>query len=120
RWTMVCGEEGARPAVAPDAARRSGRIVVLAGDAGIGKTSLTAQFARRAHEEGGVVLAGRAPEEALVPYQPFIEALRHYFSAAPLEELRVSVREYGPELAQLVPELRRRVPDLPWPIGGDP
>src|SRR5947209_13099372 len=95
-------------------------MVVLAGDAGIGKTSLTAQFARRAHEEGGVVLAGRAPEEALVPYQPFIEALRHYFSAAPLEEVRVSVREYGPELAQLVPELRRRVPDLPWPIGGDP
>jgi hypothetical protein len=67
-----------------------------------------------------VVLAGRAPEEALVPYQPFIEALRHYFSAAQLDELRASVREYGPELAQLVPELRRRVPDLPQPPAADP
>jgi DNA-binding SARP family transcriptional activator/tetratricopeptide (TPR) repeat protein len=120
RWTLARGEGLAAAGDPSESERRAGRIVVLAGDAGIGKTSLAAEVARRAHDGGGVVLAGRAPEEALVPYQPFIEALRHYFSAAPLEELRVSVREYGPELAQLVPELRRRVPDLPRPLGGDP
>jgi tetratricopeptide (TPR) repeat protein len=108
------GERGER---AP--ASEAARIVVVAGDAGIGKTSLAAEVARRAHDDGGVVLAGRAPEEALTPYQPFLEALRHYFATAPLSELRAVVSEYGPELARLVPELRRRAPDLPQAPAGE-
>jgi len=100
--------------------QRGPRIVCLAGEAGIGKTSLAAELARRAHDDGGTVLAGRAPREALVSYQPFLEALRHYFRAAPLSELRTSVRDFGPELARLVPELRRRLPDLSPEGVGDP
>ena len=102
------------------AARRAGRIMILSGDAGIGKTSLAAELARRAHEEAGVVLAGSAPEEALAPYQPFLEALRHYFASAPEGGLRAAVSEYGPELARLVPELRRRLPDLAVAPSGEP
>jgi tetratricopeptide (TPR) repeat protein len=93
--------------------------VVIAGDAGIGKTSLAAELARRAHVDGGVVLAGRAPEEALVPYQPFLEALRHYFATAEAGALRGAVRDWGPELVRLVPELSRRLPDLP-PASAEP
>ncbi len=59
------------------------RVLVLAGDPGVGKTRLAAELARRAHAEGAVVLAGRAPEESLVPYQPFLEALRHYVAGVP-------------------------------------
>ncbi len=92
---------------------RAPRIVILAGEAGIGKTSLAAELARRAHQDGAVVLAGRAPEEGLAPYQPFLEALSHYFATASLDDIRAVVREHGPELARLVPELRRRVPELP-------
>jgi len=88
------------------------QIVVLSGEAGIGKTSLAAGLARRAHEDGGVVLAGHAQEEGLAPYQPFLEALSHYFAAAPEDALVPAVREYGPELVSLIPELRRRVPEL--------
>jgi DNA-binding SARP family transcriptional activator/tetratricopeptide (TPR) repeat protein len=106
-WGDACGE-----------APRHGRIVVLSGEPGIGKTSLAAELASRAHADGGVVLAGRAPEEALVPYQPFIEAVRHYVSNAPRDELRRSVRDWGPELARLVPELGRRLGELPTPVGG--
>jgi DNA-binding SARP family transcriptional activator len=102
---------------ARDEAPRHGRIAVIAGDAGIGKTSLAAGLARRAHSGGGLVLAGRAPEEALVPYQPFLEALRHYVSSAPDGELRAAVRDYGPELSRLVPELSRRLGELPTPPG---
>ena len=88
------------------------RVVVLAGDAGVGKTRLAAELARRVHLGGAVVLAGRSPEESLLPYQPFLEALRHYVVHAPLDELRRTAREYGAELARLVPELRRRAPEL--------
>jgi DNA-binding SARP family transcriptional activator len=119
-WAAARGD---RPEPAPvaggngasvvDAVGRPGRVALLTGDPGIGKTRLTAELACRAHDDGAFVLAGRAPEETLTPYQPFLEALRHYFTGAPLPELRVTVREYGSELARLVPELRRRVPDLP-------
>jgi DNA-binding SARP family transcriptional activator len=98
----------------------SPQIVCVAGEAGIGKTRLAAELARRAHDGGAVVLAGRAPREALIPYQPFLEALRHYFTAAPLAELRAAVGEFGGELGRLVPELRRRAPDLATPGPEEP
>jgi tetratricopeptide (TPR) repeat protein len=95
-------------------------VALLTGDPGVGKTRLAAELARRCHDEGALVLAGRAPEETLAPYQPFLEALRHYFASAPLSGLRLALREYGAELARLVPELRRRVPDLPPPALDEP
>ena len=52
------------------------RLVMVAGEPGIGKTRLRAELARRAHEQGAIVLYGRNDEEALLPYQPFVEALR--------------------------------------------
>jgi DNA-binding SARP family transcriptional activator/tetratricopeptide (TPR) repeat protein len=98
----------------------SERVMLLAGDPGVGKTRLLAETAVRAFASGAIVLAGRAPEETLVPYQPFLEALGHYVFRAPLEELRSVAREYGAELGRLIPELRRRVPELPPPDPGDP
>ena len=99
---------------------QSGRIVLLAGDAGIGKTTLSAELARRVHDAGAIVLAGRSPRETVVPYQPFLEALRHWAMNAQLSDLRASTREYGSELARLIPELRRRAPDLPPPPQDEP
>ncbi len=96
------------------------KVVLLAGDPGIGKTRLVAAIAQAAYEAGAFVLAGRSPEEAIVPYQPFVEALRHYVLNVPFSELRVSAREYGTELARLIPELRRRAPDLPPPVAAEP
>ena len=51
-------------------------IMLIAGDPGIGKTRLAAELARRVHADGHVVLFGRCDEEALVPYQPWVEALQ--------------------------------------------
>jgi len=103
----------------PPRGESSGRVVLLAGDPGVGKTRLVAELAQAAQGAGAFVLAGRSPEETLVPYQPFLEAIRHYVLNVSIAELRASAREYGSELSRLVPELRRRAPELsPPPQGG--
>ncbi len=120
RWDLACGAAGAGGGDGLDADGREGRIVLLAGDAGIGKTTLTAELARRVHDEGAIVLAGRSPRENVVAYQPFLEALRHWALNAAPTDLRAKTREYGSELARLIPELRRRAPDLPPPPQDEP
>jgi DNA-binding SARP family transcriptional activator/tetratricopeptide (TPR) repeat protein len=116
RWARATrGDEEPESAAEHSHEEIPGRLVLLTGEAGIGKTRLLAELARSVHEDGALVLAGRAPEETLVPYQPFLEALRHYVLNAPFRELRSTTREYGSELARLMPELRRRAPDLPPP-----
>ena len=97
----------------PDSAALREPVLLLRGDPGVGKTRLLAEIAARAHASGTLVLAGRAPEQTLVPFQPFVEALGHYVRCAPSLELRTTAREHGVELARLVPELRRRLPELP-------
>jgi tetratricopeptide (TPR) repeat protein len=52
------------------------RLVMLAGEPGIGKTRLCAALGELAHDQGATVLYGRNDEEALMPYQPFVEGLR--------------------------------------------
>jgi hypothetical protein len=81
-------------------------LVVVAGEPGIGKTRLVARFAAAVHGKGAVVLYGRTDEENVSPYQPFVEALRHY--AANCAHLADSARlpDAGAgALATLVPEL---------------
>ena len=89
------------------------QFVLMAGEPGVGKTRLAAEFSRAAHAEGATVLFGRSDEEALIPYQPFVEALRHYCALCPPEDLRAQVTASGARLSRLVPELARRLPDLP-------
>ena len=61
--------------------------MLVAGEAGIGKTRLLSELAREAHDHGTVLYAG-CQEEALVSYQPFVEALRHYASSTGLDWAR--------------------------------
>jgi predicted ATPase len=61
------------------------------------------------------VLLGTCDEDASLPYQPFVEALRHYVAHAPEEVLRAHVAEHRGELGRLIPDLGRRVSDLPPP-----
>ncbi|HUP70823.1 MAG TPA: BTAD domain-containing putative transcriptional regulator [Acidimicrobiales bacterium] len=86
--------------------------VLISGEPGIGKTALAAAVAAEAHASGAIVLYGRCDEGAIVPYQPFVEALRHYVAHAPLPVLRDHLAATGGELARLLPDLRRRLPEL--------
>jgi class 3 adenylate cyclase len=94
------------------------RVALLAGEPGVGKTRLAAEVARTVHEEGATVLAGRCDEDLGVPYQPFVEALRHFADHASSPAGRLG--RYGGELVRLVPEVGERVPGLPAPLQSDP
>jgi len=76
------------------------RLALLAGEPGIGKTRLAVELAGQVREAGGVVLAGRCDEDLGVPYQPFVEALRHYVTCAADRRLG----RYAGDLARLLPE----------------
>ena len=54
-----------------------GGIVLVAGEPGIGKSRLVAEFAATAWADGATVAYGRCDQDALFPYQPFVEAIRH-------------------------------------------
>ena len=99
------------------AARGHGRIVLIGGEAGIGKSRLAAEFALHAQVQGGRLLTGTTPYPESKPFQAIAEALR---GAAPLlVSLDVAPIWLG-VAAQAVHELRVRKPDLPLPPDVDP
>jgi hypothetical protein len=94
--------------------------MAVAGEPGIGKTRLLAEFARTVHAAGGRVLYGRCDEEMAVPYQPMADAVRLALGEVSAMDLAGHVEAWGGELARLVPDLVSRLPEVPLPAGGDP
>jgi hypothetical protein len=88
------------------------QLVLLGGEAGAGKSRLAAHFATRAHRDGAVVVWGRATAEAIVPFEPMVEAIRTVLRTVSPEARRRVAAERGhlhmllPELSQIVPEVR--------------
>jgi predicted ATPase/DNA-binding SARP family transcriptional activator len=63
--------------VAYEAAHHDGRLVVLEGEAGIGKTRLAEEFAAHAMAAGATTIGGRCYDgESGLAYQPLVEGLR--------------------------------------------
>jgi DNA-binding SARP family transcriptional activator len=105
--------ELARLARAWEAARAGRRRVVLVGgEAGIGKTRLAAEAVRAAAASGAFVLHGRCDDELPIPYGPFAEALDRHAATADPDALRRQLGWGGPELSRLVVGLGQRLPEL--------
>jgi tetratricopeptide (TPR) repeat protein len=85
------------------ASARGGRrgLVMLRGEPGVGKTRLTAELARDVHPDATVLYAA-CQADALVSYQPFVDALRHYLRDRPPP---VDLGPGAAQLARLIPEL---------------
>jgi DNA-binding SARP family transcriptional activator len=94
------------------------QAVLIAGEPGIGKTSLAAALARRAHDGGALVLYGRCDEDVGSAFQPFTEALRALVAALPDDQLR-ALGHHAAHLARLLPELGERLPGLAPTIPAD-
>ena len=95
------------------------QVIVVAGEAGVGKTTLATKVATEAYEAGAIVLLGRCEEDLGTPYGPFVEALSHYVAHADTVELERHARVHGGELSRIVPGLRRRLGDVPPPVSSD-
>ena len=97
-----------------DACAGRGRLFLLAGEPGIGKSRLAEEVIAHASDRGVRVLVGRCWEAGGAPaYWPWVQSLRAYVRAADTATLRSQLGAGAPELAQIVPELRRHVPDVP-------
>lgn len=93
--------------------------VLVAGEPGVGKTRLAAEFARAAHDDGALVLFGRCDEDLGIAYQPFVEALRHHVAHLPTDRVADLGAGAG-DLARLDPQLPTRFPSVtPAPTTGD-
>ena len=95
-------------------------VVVMGGEPGIGKTRLAGELARRARDDGAVVLYGRCDEEPPCSYQPFVEALRPCIAACSPATLRECLHGMEQDLALLFPELLGRIPQMLAPSPTDP
>jgi predicted ATPase len=96
-----------------DATAGHGRIVLLAGEPGVGKTRLAQELAAYAWQRGALVLVGRCYEgEGAPPFWPWVQMLRTYVMDSDPARLRQEMGLGAADIAQVVPEVRERLPDL--------
>uniref|UniRef100_UPI0025B11284 AfsR/SARP family transcriptional regulator n=2 Tax=Amycolatopsis solani TaxID=3028615 RepID=UPI0025B11284 len=95
------------------------RVVMVGGEAGVGKTTLVANVSQTAHAQGTTVLYGRCDENLAIPYGPFVEIVSHYLDHAPASRLAEHDPQRVGELCRLVPGLAGRLPAVPAPTATD-
>ena len=91
-----------------------GRLVLVAGEPGIGKTRLAQELGSRARERGGRLLWGRCYEGDGAPaYWPWVQVLRAYAAERAPSALAAELGKGASVVAQLIPEVADALPDLP-------
>ena len=94
-----------------------GSLALIGGEPGVGKTRLSEEILSFARNEGFLALEGHCYEmEGAQPYLPWIESLELAARLVPSARLRDALGEAAPEVAKLMPELRRIYDDIPKPI----
>ena len=109
-------ELGRLRAALDDALAGRGRLLMLSGEQGIGKTRIATELAEHAERHGAGVLWGRCYErEGAPPFWPWVQVIRACVETCDPELLRSEIRRQAAVVAELVPEVRDRVPGLELP-----
>jgi eukaryotic-like serine/threonine-protein kinase len=104
-----------------DAFAGRGRLFVLVGEPGIGKTRLAEEVVAAARARDAHILVGRCWEAGGAPaYWPWVQSLRSYVRQIDSIVLEAQLGAGACEIAQILPELREVLPDLPEPSSPDP
>jgi DNA-binding SARP family transcriptional activator len=100
--------------VLADAWRGRGRVLLIAGEAGIGKSRLVRELTGEALRRDGRGLSGSChATEQMLPFRPWVDALRPAAAAAGPELLATLTPVWRAELARLFPELGIPAPHVP-------
>ncbi len=98
-----------------------GQIVMLAGEPGIGKTRIAQELAGLAEQRGARVFWGWCYEqEGAPPYWPWVQIIRSYITVTEPDQLRALTGPGAADIAEVIPDLRERFPDLEPPPVLDP
>ena len=98
-----------------------GRLVMLAGEPGIGKTRTAQELIAYATVRGAQVLWGRChAAEGAPPYWPWVQVIRSYIHGRDPEELRSQMGAGAADVAEVVLELKEVLPDLGPPPALEP
>jgi DNA-binding SARP family transcriptional activator len=91
-----------------------GRVVVIVGEAGVGKSSLVTVVGADARERGARMLLGRCYEsQQILPFGPWVDALRGGGVGQDAKALHDLAPVWRAELSRLLPEIS--APGLPTP-----
>ncbi len=95
-----------------------GSVVIISGAPGVGKSRLADEFGSEASQNGFLALAGSCYDrDDSAPFIPFVEILETALAQATSPKaFREALGDDAPEIARLMPQLRRLFPDLPPPL----
>jgi tetratricopeptide (TPR) repeat protein len=105
-----------------DALSSMGRLVLISGEPGIGKSRIASEIARISAARGAFAVWGRCWEAGGAPsYWPWVQSLRALIRNKDPEELRRLLGSGATIISQVLPEITEMLPDSPVPAStGDP
>jgi DNA-binding SARP family transcriptional activator len=96
-----------------DVGKGARRVLLIEGEAGVGKSRLVEEFIRTVVRDGATLLRGRGYDATVaLPFAPMVEALR---TALDAPGVAGTDPEWLTEAARLLPEIRQRFPGLAEP-----
>lgn len=90
-----------------------GRLIMLVGEPGIGKTRTAQELATYARLRGAQILWGRCHEErGMPPYWPWVQTIRSYVREQDQSRIRSEMGTGAVDIAEIVSDIRERLTDL--------